>query len=140
MAGRPGAGRYSGKLFEEAVRRAACAQIRAGDQKGWRKLDAIALRLVDKAVDGDLEAMKTVAERLDGKAVAHIEASGDGSLLAGFAAILAAVNEERRRRAEGGELEARIVDVTPDYSAVQQHAEVEQPDPEGLESAEKPLK
>ena len=66
MAGRAGAGRYSGKLFEEAVRRAACAQIRAGDQKGWRKLDAIALRLVDKAVDGDLEAMKTVAERLKG--------------------------------------------------------------------------
>jgi hypothetical protein len=138
MAGRAGAGRYSGKLFEEAVRRAACAQIRAGDQKGWRKLDAIALRLVDKAVDGDLEAMKTVAERLDGKAVAHIEASGDGSLLAGFAAILAAVNEERRRRA-GEELGPPIVDVTPDNGAMQQHAEVEQPDPEGLESAEKPV-
>ena len=83
--------------------------------------------------------MKTVAERLDGKAVAHIEASGDGTLLAGFAAILAAVNEERRRRAEGGELEAPIVDVTPDDGAAQQHAEVEQPDPEGIENAEKPV-
>jgi hypothetical protein len=121
------------------VRRAACAQIRAGDQKGWRKLDAIALRLVDKAVDGDLEAMKTVAERLDGKAVAHIEASGDGTLLAGFAAILAAVNEERRRRAEGGELGPPIVDVTPEDGAVQQHAEVVYHDPEDAKHAEKPV-
>jgi hypothetical protein len=139
MAGRAGAGRYSGKLFEEAVRRAACAQIRAGDQKGWRKLDAIALRLVDKAVDGDLEAMKTVAERLDGKAVAHIEASGDGSLLAGFGALLAAVNEERRRRAAGDELGPPIVDVTPEDGAVQQHAEVVYHDPEDAEHAEKPV-
>lgn len=124
MAGRAGAGRYSGKLFEEAVRRAACAQIRAGDLRGQRKLDVIAARLVDQAVEGDLEAIKTVAERMDGKAVAHIEASGDGSLLAGFAAILAAVNEERRRRA--GELSPPVVDITPIDAATQHDEEPEQ--------------
>ena len=138
MAGRPGAGRYSGKLFEAAVRRAACAQIRAGDLRGQRKLDAIALRLVNQAVDGDLDAIKTVAERLDGKAVAHIEASGEGALLAGFAAILAAVNEERRRRA-GEEHGPPIVDVTPEDGAVQQHAEVVYHDPEDAKHAEKPV-
>ena len=138
MAGRPGAGRYSGKLFEAAVRRAACAQIRAGDLRGQRKLDAIALRLVNQAVDGDLDAIKTVAERLDGKAVAHIEASGDGALLAGFGALLAAVNEERRRRA-GEELGPPIVDVTPEDGAVQQHAEVVYHDPEDAKHAEKPV-
>jgi hypothetical protein len=138
MAGRPGAGRYSGKLFETAVRRAACAQIRAGDLRGQRKLDVIAARLVNQAVDGDLDAIKTVAERLDGKAVAHIEASGDGALLAGFGALLAAVNEERRRRA-GEELGPPIVDVTPEYGAVQQHSEVVDHDPEDAKHAEKPV-
>jgi len=138
MAGRPGAGRYSGKLFEAAVRRAACAQIRAGDLRGQRKLDVIAARLVNQAVDGDLDAIKTVAERLDGKAVAHIEASGDGALLAGFGALLAAVNEERRRRA-GEELGPPIVDVTPEYGAVQQHSEVVDHDPEDAKHAEKPV-
>jgi len=139
MAGRPGAGRYSGKLFETAVRRAACAQIRAGDLRGQRKLDVIAARLVNQAVDGDLDAIKTVAERLDGKAVAHIEASGDGALLAGFGALLAAVNEERRRRAAGEELGPPIVDVTPEYGAVQQHSEVVDHDPEDAKHAEKPV-
>ena len=139
MAGRPGAGRYSGKLFETAVRRAACAQIRAGDLRGQRKLDVIAARLVNQAVDGDLDAIKTVAERLDGKAVAHIEASGDGALLAGFGALLAAVNEERRRRAASDELGPPIVDVTPEYGAVQQHAEVVYHDPEDAKHAEKPV-
>ena len=138
MAGRPGAGRYSGKLFETAVRRAACAQIRAGDLRGQRKLDVIAARLVNQAVDGDLDAIKTVAERLDGKAVAHIEASGDGALLAGFGALLAAVNEERRRRA-GEELGPPIVDVTPENGAVQQHSEVVDHDPEDAKQAEKPV-
>lgn len=138
MAGRPGAGRYSGKLFETAVRRAACAQIRAGDLRGQRKLDVIAARLVNQAVDGDLDAIKTVAERLDGKAVAHIEASGDGALLAGFGALLAAVNEERRRRA-GEELGPPIVDVTPEDGAVQQHAEVVYHDPADAKHAEKPV-
>lgn len=138
MAGRPGAGRYSGKLFETAVRRAACAQIRAGDLRGQRKLDVIAARLVNQAVDGDLDAIKTVAERIDGKAVAHIEASGDGALLAGFGALLAAVNEERRRRA-GEELGPPIVDVTPEYGAVQQHSEVVDHDPEDAKHAEKPV-
>jgi hypothetical protein len=139
MAGRPGAGRYSGKLFETAVRRAACAQIRAGDLRGQRKLDVIAARLVNQAVDGDLDAIKTVAERLDGKAVAHIEASGDGALLAGFGALLAAVNEERRRRAASDELGPPIVDVTPEYGAVQQHSEVVDHDPEDAKHAEKPV-
>lgn len=132
--------RAAGKLFEDAVRRAAVQKCLAGDMAGFRKLDAIALRLVDKAVEGDLEAIRTVADRIDGKAVAHIESTGGDGLLAGFAAILAAVNEERRRRAEGAELEAPIVDVTPAYSAMQQHAEVEQPVEDGSESAEKPLK
>ena len=62
-----------------------------------------------------------------------------GSLLAGFAAILAAVNEERRRRAEGVELGPPMVDVTPEYGAVQQHSEVVDHDPEDAKQAEKPV-
>ena len=130
--------RAAGKLFEDAVRRAALQKCLAGDMAGFRKLDAIALRLVDQAVDGDLDAIKTVAERLDGKAVAHIEASGEGALLAGFGALLAAVNEERRRRA-GEELGPPIVDVTPEDVAVQQHAEVVYHDPADAKHAEKPV-
>jgi hypothetical protein len=131
--------RAAGKLFEDAVRRAALQKCLAGDMAGFRKLDAIALRLVDQAVDGDLDAIKTVAERLDGKAVAHIEASGDGALLAGFGALLAAVNEERRRRAAGEELGPPIVDVTPEDGAMQQHSEVVEHDPEDAKHAEKPV-
>jgi hypothetical protein len=85
-----------------------------------------------------MAAVREIGDRLDGKAVARQVIEGDGALLAGFAAILAAVNEERRRRA-GEELGPPIVDVTPEDGAVQQHAEVVYHDPEDAKHAEKPV-
>lgn len=100
-----------------------------------KRLERLADVVVEQALGGDMAAAREIGDRLDGKAVARQVIEGDGTLLAGFAAILAAVNEERRRRAEGGEL----LDVTPSIGALQQHAEVEQLDPGGSESAEKPV-
>ena len=88
---------------------------------------------------GDMAAAREIGDRLDGKAVARQVIEGDGQLLAGFAAILAAVNEERRRRAAGDELGPPIVDVTPENDASQQHSEVVDHDPEDAKHAEKPV-
>lgn len=134
MAGR---GAVPETEWRHALRRAV--HRRMAGEGSPKRLERLAEVVVEQALGGDMVAVREIGDRLDGKAVARQVIEGDGTLLAGFAAILAAVNEERRRRAEGGELEAPIVDVTPDDGAAQQHAEVEQPDPEGLENAEKPV-
>lgn len=45
-----------------------------------RRLDAIAEKLVEKAQEGDIMAMKEIGDRLDGKPHQSIDASVDGNL------------------------------------------------------------
>ena len=59
------------KLWEGAVRRA----ILADDGK---RLRAIAERLLDKAAEGDVAAIKEVGDRLDGKPKQSMEHTGEG--------------------------------------------------------------
>jgi len=55
-------GRPKSKPFKEAIQRAL---TEAGDDKA--SLQAVATALVDKAMQGDVPAIKEIADRLDGK-------------------------------------------------------------------------
>ena len=61
QSGNPG-GRPKTKPFRDALRRAVEA---AGDDT--QRLDMVALALYSKALEGDVSAIKEVADRLDGK-------------------------------------------------------------------------
>lgn len=126
------AGPKSETPWRHAVMRAV--NRRMAGEGSPKRLERLADVVVEAALAGDMAAAREIGDRLDGKAVARQIVEGDGQLLAGFAAILAAVNEERRRQA------AQMVDVTPELPALQQHAEVEDPDDDAAERAEKPVK
>jgi hypothetical protein len=68
-----------GKAWAEAVKRA----IRAKYGKEWEEsLQTLAGRLVDAADGGDLQALKEIGDRLDGKPKQQTEVSGpDGSAI-----------------------------------------------------------
>jgi len=99
MARRSPPNRRDTAAWTNALRREAFATIANGPDRGRRKIELIARAVVRAAMDGDLHAAKEVGDRLEGRPLQRIEADGgmDGTL--GFAAILALVNEERRRRA-----------------------------------------
>lgn len=61
QSGNPG-GRPKTKPFKDALKRAVEA---SGDDT--KKLDALALALYSKALEGDVSALKEIADRLDGK-------------------------------------------------------------------------
>lgn len=63
MAGAPlgNKNRSGTRMFEEAVKRAIL-------QDDGKRLRAIAEKLIDMAAEGDLQAMKELADRTDGKA------------------------------------------------------------------------
>ena len=58
------------KPWREAVDRA----LKAGD---GQKLRAIADKLIDLAAAGDIQAIKELGDRLDGKAAQQVQLSGD---------------------------------------------------------------
>lgn len=59
MAGRPPKERSFANMLNIAIREA--------HEEGKDKLRAVAEKLVEKAIDGDIQAIKEVADRLDGK-------------------------------------------------------------------------
>ena len=74
-----------GKAWSEAVKKA----IRAKYGKDWEEsLADLAAQLVNAAAAGDLQALKEVGDRIDGKPKQQIEASGEGGgpLLIGWMA------------------------------------------------------
>jgi hypothetical protein len=96
------------QIWTAALRREALQLAANGE---GRKLDLVARAVVRRAIEGDLAAAQEIGDRLEGKALSRQVVEGDGALLQGFAAILAAVNEERRRRLVAG---ASVVDVDHD--------------------------
>ena len=100
MARRPPPNRRDTAAWTTALRREAFATIANGPDRGRRKIELIARAVVRAAMAGDLHAAKEVGDRLEGRPLQRIEADGMDTTL-GFAAILALVNEERRRRAAG---------------------------------------
>lgn len=73
--------------------------IKEATESGGTKLRAVADALVEKAMAGDIQAIKEVADRLDGKPVQqsdmNIDASGD------LAEFLARIAEGGKRLADG---------------------------------------
>jgi hypothetical protein len=96
------------KIFADAVRRAVKRRMK--DEEGKpQKLERLADTLVDKAITGDVPAIKEVADRLDGKAIQQTE--NKTTIEAGdrLAALMARVNQ-RAAISEGA-----IIDAT-DYT------------------------
>jgi hypothetical protein len=63
QSGNP-AGTSPKRPFAEALRRALARAELEGD---FRSLNSLATRLIEKALDGDVPALKEVADRVDGK-------------------------------------------------------------------------
>lgn len=72
QSGNPG-GRSKDKIWGDAIRIAVNEADEGGDRK---KLRVLADRLVDKALEGDITAIKEIGDRLDGKAAQSVEMSG----------------------------------------------------------------
>lgn len=69
-------GRPKGKPWADAIRRALARR----EQTGGAGLNQLADKLIDAAVEGDMVAMREVADRLDGKPMQSIDAEFRGSL------------------------------------------------------------
>jgi len=61
------AGRKGEKHWRDAVRLAVNESV-DGDAEGRKKLRVIADKLVELALDGDMNAIKEIGDRMDGKA------------------------------------------------------------------------
>jgi hypothetical protein len=66
MAGNANSGSKREKLVREALMLAA-KRVHEGDPEGRIKLNVAAARIMELAVEGDIQAFKEVADRLDGK-------------------------------------------------------------------------
>lgn len=79
MAGGAPKGNTNGsknRIWAEAINKVLCQS----DEGKPQKLRALAEKLVDQALDGDMAAMKEIGDRVDGKALASVEVSGRMSL------------------------------------------------------------
>jgi hypothetical protein len=64
----PSAGSKPDKLMRDAIMIALNREAKDADGKPTRKLNRIVDKLVDLAIDGDIQAIKEIADRVDGKA------------------------------------------------------------------------
>jgi ribosomal protein L17 len=70
MAGNANSGRRQEKPFADALRMEIAA---AGEDR--KALRIVAQKLIAKAQDGDMQAIRELADRTDGKAVQQVEAN-----------------------------------------------------------------
>ena len=68
-----GMGAKPDKLMRDALILALNREAEDADGRPTKKLHLIARRLVDKAVDGDIAAIKEINDRVDGKATQPME-------------------------------------------------------------------
>ena len=73
----PAEGRKGDKLIRDALMIALKREAEGADGQKTRKLQLIAEKLVDKACEGDIAAIKEVADRVDGKSVQPIGGDSD---------------------------------------------------------------
>ena len=80
MAGRPKGAENKDKQWREAIRKAVHEIRTAGDGDKARKIRALTLlarKLVDRAMEGDVGALKEIGDRLDGKATQGVTIDGE---------------------------------------------------------------
>jgi len=63
-----------GRIWREAIRKAVL-------RDNPPKIHALADKIVEKALDGDVAAMKEIGDRLDGKSTQAIDYTGNGSMI-----------------------------------------------------------
>lgn len=74
-------GPKSDKLWSDAVRQAVL-EYGTGDAKSIRKIRLIAQKVVDLAIQGDMQAIKEIGDRLDGRPKQATEVTGaDGDAI-----------------------------------------------------------
>lgn len=73
VKGRSGTNKGKDKPWADALRLAVFRE----DTEGRRRLQAIAEKCADAAEAGDMQAMKEIGDRLDGKPAQALEHSGD---------------------------------------------------------------
>jgi len=73
----PGGGKWQDKIWSEAVR-LAVTEVRKGPPggRGQKISRQLARKLVDRALDGDIPALKEIGDRLDGKPTQSLGLSG----------------------------------------------------------------
>lgn len=55
----------SDKIWRDAIMRAVHREMKTGEKT--KRLEALANKLVDKAINGDVSALKEIGDRLDGR-------------------------------------------------------------------------
>lgn len=68
------AGRKGEKIWADAVRRAVSRRME-GEEGKPQKIERLADKLVDMALEGDTQALKEVGDRLDGKPTQQTDGS-----------------------------------------------------------------
>jgi hypothetical protein len=89
----PSKGSKPDKLMRDALMVALSREAKDAQGKPTRKLYIIADRLVEKAMEGEISAIKEIADRVDGKATQPLAAdkeSGLSFVLAGLKVTLGA--------------------------------------------------
>ena len=74
-------GATADKFWNEAVRLAVYRETKGDDGKKRKRLNAIADKLCEMAMDGDIQAIKEIGDRLDGKPRQAVEHEGDLGLV-----------------------------------------------------------
>lgn len=65
----PSRGGKPDKLMRNAISLALHREAEAADGKKTKRLNIVAAKLVDLAMEGDMQAIKEINDRMDGKAV-----------------------------------------------------------------------
>jgi hypothetical protein len=73
MAGRPAGSQNKDKPYRDALKRALA---RAEQSESPHALDRIAEKHIAAAASGDMQAIKEIADRLDGKSAQSLDLSG----------------------------------------------------------------
>lgn len=81
------AGGKPDKLMRDAIMVALQREAEGADGKPTKKLAIIAAKLVDKAAEGDIAAIKEVADRVDGKPPQAIIGDPENPLAVDFLGI-----------------------------------------------------
>ena len=75
----PGGGKGQDKIWSDAVGRAVAELRVASEGKKGKKIKALFLlarKLVDRALDGDIAALKEIGDRMDGKPAQAVQHTG----------------------------------------------------------------